>query len=185
MIYDLSLRTVGIVTGLILLALHLFAFFQEKPVTEALKRFSRSYLAGALLMTAAFIWTFILLATIDLGEISHLRRWFLIGLPIGYVLTLRFVDDFLAVRGLAALLLLVADPLLSSAFLRPEPGRLLLVILAYAWLIEGLFFMGMPHLCRDQINWVTQKSKRWKAATLAGAAYGAVLLILSLATFRP
>lgn len=185
MIYDLSLRTVGIVTGLVLLALHLFAFFQEKQAASWLQRFPRSYAAGAILMTAAFIWTFILLATIDLGEISHLRRWFLIGLPIGYVLTLRFVDDFLAVRGLAALLLLLADPLLSSAFLRPEPGRLLLVILAYVWLIEGLFFMGMPHICRDQINWVSARSKRWKAAAAAGAAYGALLLILSLATFRP
>ncbi len=184
MIYDLSLRTVGWVTGLIFLVGYLAAFLQRDRVISWLRRFPRSYLAGAILLTLAFVWTFILLATMDLGEIAHLRRWFLIAMPIAYVLTLRFVDDFLAVRAFAALLLLAADPLLCAAFLRPEPGRLLLVIIAYAWILKGLFYIGIPHLLRDQIGWVTQSSARWKFVTLTGAAYGAALLAVSLTTFR-
>lgn len=185
MLYDLSLRTVGIVTGLLLLAVYLFAYFQPKNVSEWLQRFPRSYLAGAILLTIAFGWTFILMATMDLGEMAHLRPWFLIGLPIGYVLTLRFVDDFLAVRALAALFLLAAAPLLCAAFLRPEIGRLLLVIVAYAWIIKGLIFIGLPHICRDQITWLTGNPTRFRVATLAGAVYGGLLLIVSLVTFRP
>jgi len=183
MLYDLNLRTTGIVVGLLLIALHLYALLKPQQVTHWLRLLPRSYTAGAILTTIAFLWCFILMATMDLGEMAHLRRWLLIALPIGYFLTLRFVDDFLAVRAIAILLLLAADTLLCAAFLRPEPGRLLLVLLAYAWIIKGLFYAGIPHLMRDGIQWVTAQPFRWRAATLLGTAYGFALLLTSLTTF--
>ena len=86
-----------------------------------------------------------------------------------------FVPDFLAVRALGMLALLVAEPLLEAAFLREEQVRLLLVVLVYVWIIAGMFWVGMPYTLRDQISWVSATEKRWRAAAFAGLAYGALL----------
>ena len=56
----------------------------------------------------------------EMGEFSNFRRPLLIILPVGFLLVLRFVDEFLAVRALGILCLLAAEPLLDAAFLRPE-----------------------------------------------------------------
>jgi len=92
------------------------------------------------------------------------------------VLMLRFVREFLAVRALGMLLLLAAEPLLESAWMRPETGRLWLVGLVYGWIVAGLFFIGTPYVLRDAIQWVTSASWRWQAAAWGGIAYGALLL---------
>ena len=95
---------------------------------------------------------------------------------IAYVLTLRFGMEFLSVRALGMLLLLVAEPLLESAWLRPEAGRLWLVTLAYVWIVCGLFFIGTPYILRDLISWSSASTLRWRTAALAGILYGAILL---------
>ena len=74
--------------------------------------------------------------------------------------------EFLAVRALGCLLLLVAGVVLQAAFQQPPVSRLLLPALAYAWIIAGLYFVGMPFLMRDAVNWVTASAIRWKMAVV-------------------
>jgi hypothetical protein len=78
------------------------------------------------------------------------------------------------------ILLLAAEPLLGSAILRNEPTRILLVLLAYGWVIAGLFFVGMPYLMRDAIQFASQSSLRWRLACLGGISYGAALILCAL-----
>lgn len=80
-------------------------------------------------------------------------------------------------------MLLAASPVLHAAFLQPQISRLLLPILAYVWIIVGMFFVGMPYLMRDWITWATKTAGRWKLASLAGAAYGIVLLVVALVNY--
>jgi hypothetical protein len=61
--------------------------------------------------------------------------------------------------------------------------RLLLPFLAYAWIIVGMFFVGMPYLMRDWIDWVLAKPIRWTLAVWSGVAYGALMLILAITTY--
>ena len=82
------------------------------------------------------------------------------------------------------LALLAAEPLLEAAFMRHETSRLLLVLLAYVWIINGLFWVGMPWLMRDQIAWVTAKIQRYRAAVLAGALYSGALILCALFLWR-
>ena len=60
--------------------------------------------------------------------------------------------------------------------MRHEISRLLLVVLlAYVWIINGLFWVGMPWIMRDQIAWLTAKMRRYQTAAWAGVLYsGAV-----------
>ena len=116
----------------------------------------------------------------DMGEFFHLRSWFLMIIPAAFVLVLIFVREFLAVRALGALMLLVSGPVLTAAFLQPPASRILVPILAYVWIIVGMFFVGMPFLMRDWVNWATNTTVRWKAAVFGGIAYGLLMLAVAI-----
>jgi hypothetical protein len=182
-IYDLSLHTVGLVVGFLLLAGHAIALARPEQTKGWLAKLPRSKPLGIGFLAVDAIWSFWLVTNMDLGEFSQWRTWLQIGVPIAFVLTLTFVDEFLAVRALGILALLAAEPVLSAAFLRPESARLLLVILAYFWLTMGLFWVGMPYLLRDQINWITKTGNRFQAVTLAGLVYGMAVLVCAVTVF--
>jgi hypothetical protein len=182
-VYDISLHTVGLIIGLLLLAMHLIALVRPDQTKGWLVKLPRSRSLGIAFLALDSIWAFWLVSNMDLGEFSQYRTWLQIGVPIAFVLTMIFVDEFLAVRALGMLALLAAEPVLSAAFLRPEIARLLLVILAYVWLTLGLFWVGMPYVLRDQIHWITQTSPRFRALTIAGLAYGLVVLICAVAIY--
>src|SRR5207244_11763778 len=140
------------------------------------QKFPRSHVAGVFLLTICLVWTFWLLATIQMGEFSAFRRPLLIALPIGYGLALRFVDEFLAVRALGILCLLAAEPLLDAAFLRYETSRLLVTVFAYLLIIAGLFWVAVPYVLRDQINWSKHHVFRWGLLHAFALIYGGVIL---------
>src|SRR6266849_10952728 len=176
MIYDLSLQTGGFMAGIALIVLSLPGLVKPGLAQSWMKRFPRSSIAGIILLTLALGWSFWLLATMEMGEFASFRRPLLIVLPIGYVLVLRFVEEFLAVRALGILCLLAAEPLLEAAFFRYETSRLFLTVLAYLLIVAGLFWVTMPYLLRDQINWSANSSTRWRTIHGIGAAYGLTIL---------
>src|SRR5213076_3495570 len=161
MIYHLSLHSAGMIAGFFLILVG-FIGLVKPDFANAIQRFPRSRVAGIVLLTICLAWTFWLLATIQMGEFSSFRRPLLIALPVGYVLALRFVEEFLAVRALGILCLLAAEPLLDAAFLRNETSRLLVTVFAYLLIVAGLFWVAVPYLLRDQINWSARTPGRWR-----------------------
>lgn len=183
MIYDFSLRSVGLAVGVALLAVHAAALVRPDWTKDWLKRLPRSRPAGVVLCTLSAIWAFWLAATMDLGEFSP-NRTLICGVIIaGAVMVPLFAEEFLAVRSLGILALLAAEPLLGAAFLRPEQTRLLLVVLAYAWAVGGLVLVGAPYLMRDGISWIVSRPWRFQLAAWSGIAYGTVLICVSLLFF--
>jgi len=176
MIYDLSLQTGGFIAGVALVVLSLPGLIKPGLVQIWLKRFPRSSVGGILLLSLVFVWSFWLLATMEMGEFSSFRRPLMIVLPIGYVLALRFVEEFLAVRALGILCLLAAEPLLEAAFFRYETARLFLTVLAYLLIVAGLCWVTMPYLLRDQINWSARSNMRWRTMHGIAAVYGIAIL---------
>ena len=174
MIYHFSLQTVGLIAGGLLVVLALLGLVL--PARNFLPRFPRSRVAGVTLLTIDLIWSFWLLATMEMGEFSNFRRPLLIALPIGYFLVLAFVDEFLAVRAMGILCLLAADPLLEAAFLRPEISRLLVVVLAYLMILAGLLWVTMPYLLRNQIAWSTKHSGLWRVVAGATLVFGLAIV---------
>src|SRR5213595_2098325 len=149
MIYDFALRPAALVAGAILCLLGLFGLLGQDLVRKNVVRFPRSRLAGIILLAIDLIWSFWLVSTMEMGEFSAFRRPFLFGLPIGFFLTLRYVDEFLAVRALGVLALLVAEPLLDAAFFLYESSRLVLTVLAYLLVVLGLIWVMVPYKLRD------------------------------------
>ena len=175
MIYHLSLYAAGLIAGAFLVVVGLLGLVKP-DFAQVVKQFPRSRVAGVVLLTICLAWTFWLVATIQMGEFSSFRRPLLIALPIGYVLALFFVDEFLAVRALGILCLLVAEPLLDAAFLRYESSRLLVTVFAYLLIIAGLFWVAIPYVLRDQINWSARSVFRWRCLHAIVLVYGCVIL---------
>ena len=175
MIYHLSLHTSGIIAGAFLVAVGVLGLIKP-DLAQVMKQFPRSRLAGVVLLTICLAWTLWLLSTIQMGEFASFRRPLLIALPVGYVLTLFFVDEFLAVRALGILCLLVAEPLLDAAFLRYETSRLLVTVFAYILIVAGLFWVAIPYVLRDQVNWSARSVFRWRCLHALVLVYGCVIL---------
>ena len=175
MIYHLSLHSAGIIAGAFLIVVGLIGLIKP-DFASVVKQFPRSRAAGIVLLTICLAWTLWLLSTIQMGEFAGFRRPLLIGLPIGYVLALRFVDEFLAVRALGILCLLAAEPLLDAAFLRYETSRMLVTVFAYLLIIAGLFWVAVPYILRDQINWIARSVFRWRCLHAIVLACGGVIL---------
>lgn len=176
----IPLKGTGIVVGLALIVMHAWGLKNGVKAQAFLKAFPRAFHWGVILLTIDMLWSAFALANMDMGEFFNMRRTFIMVTFAGYVAVLLYVKEFLAVRALGALMLLLAGPVLTAAFLQPQTSRLLLPILAYAWIIVGMYLIGMPFLMRDWVTWFTAKPGRWNAAMLAGIGYGALLLVAAV-----
>lgn len=176
----IPLKGTGIVVALALILSHGWALNNTAKTQAFLKAFPRTYSWGVILLTIDFLWSEFALVNMDMGEFFNMRDKFMMIVAGGYVAVLIYVKEFLAVRALGALLLLVAGPVLTAAFLQPPVSRLLIPILAYVWIIVGMFFIGMPFLMRDWVNALISKPQRWNLAVYGGIAYGIVLLACAI-----
>jgi hypothetical protein len=183
MIYHLSLQTAGYIAGLFLSLLGLWGMVRPGASQALARTLPRSRVAGFVLLTIAFFWSFWLLATMEMGEFSGFRKPLLFILPVGFLLVLRFVDEFLAVRALGILFLLAAEPLLDAAFFRTESTKLLVTVFAYLLIVIGLFWVTMPYLLRDQINWSARSNGRWRFTHGLVFLYGAAILACAVTRY--
>jgi len=179
----IELRTMGILLGALLLVGHAFALYSSEKVTSWLKTLPRNRKLGIMLIAVDGFWAYLVISQMDLGEFYAIRRVLQLAIPISCILVITYADEFLAVRAVGVLFLLAACPVLEAAFLQDPVTRILLPLFAYAIIIKGLFWVGMPYLMRDAIGWVTVRPERWRAACSAGALYGIAILICAFAFY--
>jgi hypothetical protein len=190
----IPLFTAGLLLAVWLIGIHLLMLTKPAAVQGFLKKFPRNQLHGQILLGFGLAWFWLLVApdgwgpfstlAMDLGEFNKAKPVLQIAVPVSLILVAISVRDFLAVRALGLVGLMVASPLLEAAFLKDPTSRLLVPAYAYAMLTASMFFVGMPYLFRDAVTWATASSQRWTAISLAGLAYGVVTLICALAFWR-
>ena len=190
----LPLFATGLVLALWLIGLHALMLARPAAVQVFLKKFPRNDQLGQILLGIGLAWFWLLIApsglgklsalSMNLGEFNGAKGLLQILVPISLILVCRAVRDFLAVRALGLLGLMVGAPLLGAAFLKDPTSRLLVSIFAYLLLTASLFCVGMPYLFRDAVTWVMADQKRWKLFSLAGLVYGLATLICALAFWR-
>ena len=177
----LSLRTVGLCVGVVMLALHVWALMSPAGAKEFLRKLPRNQTVGTWFLTAAFILGVMVATSMDLGDFARMRYVAQLAMPLMFLALLFYCNEYLGARSIGIFLLLAACPILNAAFLQPPASRILLSGIAYVWIILGLFWVGMPFTMRDQISWLTKSSGRQQLAALAGAAYGLVLIGCAIA----
>ncbi len=183
MIYHLPLQTVGLVLGIILILIGLPGVLLPARTQAVARIVPRSYPIGVVILAIDLVWTLWLVATMEMGEFQTFRKPLLTLLPIGFLLTLRFVDEFLAVRALGILCLLAAEPQLDAAFLRDDAARLFVTTFAYIMVVLGVLWVTMPYLLRDQISWSSRTPWRWRSLHAVCLLYGVTVVGLALTKY--
>ena len=144
------------------------------------RKFPRSVLWGRVLMGICAVWVGIVMFNAATDDWAWAKWVVVIGVPVAYWLVVQFADQFLALRSLAALLLLVAKVAVDAADLSDRPIRLVVTVLAYLMVCAAMWMAGFPHQVRDVIGFVTANKTRTRATCLPGVVVGAVLIVLGL-----
>ena len=95
-----------------------------------------------------------------------------------------FLQDYLAVRGLAVLLLLGAKLVVDTARPVESYWRLVLVTWAYLWVVTGIWLTISPWRLRDWITWATANDGRFRTVCAACTAFCLALAIIGLTAIR-
>ena len=195
---NIPLDVVGYVVAAYLLLAHGFMLARPEFCQGWLKKLPRHYNAGVYVLGVAMLWFWLLVApddmkgpfaflgglALDIGEFNAVKPYLRLAVPAAYILMVVYVREFLFVRGLGVLALMVAGPILEAAFLRDPASRLLLSVFAYLLLTKGMFWVGMPYTFRDAVSWATANEKRWRILAIGGLAYGVLVLLCAVAFWR-
>jgi len=180
----LKLSTLSVALGMLFAALNLYGVLRPAAFAAAARKFPRCTPIGCVLMLAATAWFVYYLSLETVSDFAHMKRFlyvFFAAVGIGAAI---FVRDFLAVRGLAVLLLLLAKLVTDSARLVESDGRLVLVTWAYAWVLAGMWFTISPWRLRDWIDWNTASEQRTRMLSGLRVAFGLFVMALGLTAFK-
>jgi len=56
-------------------------------------------------------------------------------------------------------------------------------VFAYVLIIAGLFWVAIPYVLRDQINWSTRNVVRWRCLHAIALIYGGVILAFAFTQY--
>lgn len=137
-------------------------FLWNSPLVERRSReLLRDCRVAAVLMglgTAWFLSNVLELRPADFGDYKFHLFGFFLAVALG---SWFFTKDFLAVRGGAILVLLLAELFLRSVFgLYEEPGRLVLVTGCYMAIVVAMYFGALPYRLRDFLGWLFARPLR-------------------------
>ncbi len=172
----MSLSLATLIPGLLLLALGVPLLLRHSGFAAMLKAFPRSTPAAYVFFGAGAAWFLYQIWHLSPADFGEYRTYLFIGFLAVAVLSFKCVPDFLAVRGLATLVLLGAMPLLEAAYMEyAKPQRLFMVTIVYVALSAAIWLGAQPWRLRDFIAWLFARPGR--AAGFGGACAGYGLLL--------
>lgn len=171
----MSLFVATLLPGLFLVLLGGLLLWNSPFVGSAARTLPRSS-RGALLFfglgAAWFIWRVSKLGESDL-IFFQTPQPVMIAFGVLAVLAFIYAPDFLAVRGLCVLMLLVAEPLLYAAYMEySHPQRLLMVTAVYLGLALAIYLAAAPFRLRDFFDWLFRQPSRPRLIGGILVAYG-------------
>ncbi len=179
-----SLSTLAILLGGAFAAINLPGVMNPAAFAAAARRFPRNTVVGWILTLLATAWfvRYVSQETVsDFAAIKTPLCVFFLAVGIG---TCVFVSDFLAVRGLAVFLLVLAKCTVDTARGAETGWRLVLVTWAYAWVIAGMWLTVSPWRLRDWISWMTATPGRTRALSGLRLGFGLFVAVLGFTVFR-
>ena len=179
-----NLSTLAIVIGLIYVLPHVYGLLKPAELGNLARKFPRYTPLGYPLVIAATIWFmyYVSLESVsDFASFKPILYGLFVAVGIG---TCLFVRDYLPVRGMAVLLLLVAKLTFDSARWLDTPWRLVMVTWGYAWVIAGMWLTISPWRLRDIIQWATATESRIRLISAVRLGFGLIIILLGLTVYR-
>ncbi len=176
----MSLTAATLVPGLLFILLGAPLLLNNSGYAAVLKAFPRSTTAAFLFFGAGAAWFLYAIWHLSPADFGEYRTYLFIGFLLVAILSFKCVPDFLAVRGLATIVLMGAMPLLQAAYMEyDKPQRLLMVTAVYVALAAAIWLGAQPWRLRDFFNWLFAQPQRSRGFGGALAAYGILLSIVA------
>jgi hypothetical protein len=182
----MKLSLLSILLGLGMAVPQVYGLVKPAGLAAAARKFPRHLPTGIFLMllgTAWFVWNVKVEPIADFESMKPYMMAAFAAIGIGACF---FVQDFLAVRGLAVVFLLLAKVMVDTG--RPHIGETPWVLLIQAWayvfVLAGIWFTISPWRLRDLLNWATATEQRVKTGSAIRLAFALLVVTLGLTAFR-
>lgn len=177
----MSLLLATLIPGLLLIALGLPLLLNSAGYAAMLKALPRSTAAGNVFFTVGAAWFIYNIAHLGEADLIIPKTYMLAAFALIAVLSLIYMREFLAVRGLAALVLVGAMPLLDAGYMNFEHAQIVLYKLAvYLAIAAAIWLAAQPWRLRDFFAWMLAMPTRTRAVGGVLATYGVVLAVVAL-----
>lgn len=182
---NLSLSTLAITLGLIVASLQVYGLANPSGFAQKVRGFPRSVAWGYPLMLLATAWFIFNLSQEAIADFAAWKNIMYMAFAVIGLGSCFFVRDFLAVRGLAVVLLLLAKLMVDTG--RPHLANTSWVLIFQAWayvfVVAGIAFTISPWRMRDLLNWSTASEKRIKVGCAARLAFALLIIGLGVTVF--
>jgi hypothetical protein len=176
----MTLTAATLTTGLLLLALGAPLLLNHNGCVAVLKSFPRSRSAAYLFFSAGAAWFLYEIWHLSPADFGEYRTYLFIGFAAVAALSFKCVPDFLAVRGLATLILMGAMPLLEAGFMNFAHAQIVLYKIAIYLAIAAAIWLGaQPWRLRDFFGWLFARPARTRGVGGALAGYGLLLTLVA------
>jgi hypothetical protein len=180
----LSLLTIAL--GAALSGPQIYGLLKPKGFIAFFRGFPRNYPAGVLLMLLATGWFVWNVNSEPIADFATYKPYMMGGFVAVGVGACIFVRDFLAVRGLAVIFLLLAKLMVDTG--RPHLGESPFVLvnqsLAYAFVLAGIVFTIAPWKLRDWLEYFTANEQVVRYGCAVRLAFDLFLIGLGLTAYR-
>jgi hypothetical protein len=181
---DITLSNLSIVLGLLLALPQVYGLAKPAAFAASVRKFPRSLPWGVLLMLLGTAWFIFYLNEESVSDFKAYKPMMLFGFGAVGIASCFFVQDFLAVRGLAVVLLLLGKLMVDTARWAATDWRLVIVTWAYLLVIAGMWFTIYPWHLRDSLNWATANEKRVRLGSAIRLAFGVFIVVLGFTVFK-
>mgnify|MGYP006090287029 FL=1 len=178
--HTMTLFQATLATALVLLATGGHLLWHGARTEQQLKAFPRSKTAAYILMGSAASWFLYLVLQLGPSDFGQYRTQLFGIFLVTAIGSFYYAPDFLAVRGLAGLTLLISGVLLDAAYMQVPQSRLFLVSFVYLCIVLAIILGAAPYKLRDFFDWLYRKPQRSRLLGLSIALYGVLLALTTL-----
>jgi hypothetical protein len=181
-----SLSTLSIVLGLGMGLPQIYGILKPKDFAASVRKFPRNVPIGIGLMLIGTAWFLFNLSQESISDFKAYQNvLFALFAAVG-IGSCIYVQDFIAVRGLAVVFLLIAKLMVDTGrpMLDKTSWTLVIQVWAYALVGAGIWLTLSPWRLRDFLNWATADETRVRVGSMARLAFGLFVAILGFTKFR-
>jgi hypothetical protein len=176
----MSLLLATLIPGIMLIALGVPLLLNHSSFTALLKAMPRSTRATYLFFGAGAAWFLYNIWHLSPADFGDYRKILFLAFAAVAVAAFKCVPDFLAVRGLCALMLVAASPLLGAAYMEYDhPQRLFMVSFVYLGIAIAIWLGAQPWRLRDFFGWLFVRPGRSRTLGAALTVYGVLLAFVA------
>jgi hypothetical protein len=182
----MKLSLLSILLGLVASLPQIYGLARPAQFAVAVRKFPRNLPAGIALMLLGTAWFLWIVSQEPISDFAAFKPYMMAAFAAVGILSCVFIQDFLAVRGLAVVLLLLGKLMLDTGrpHLDATPWVLVIQAWAYVLIIAGIWFTIAPWRLRDLLNWATATDARIKIGSAVRLAFALLVLILGLTAFH-